>query len=275
MRPSKQPRITSRSTGIFSPKNWLEEGDGLFETSQLNRKIWREHEVVMQQYIAENGTLQFPGSAKDIALLTGLPRASMLLLGYATAMYLKAGIAKAYWGCAESMFSEKVKKYFGHHLLKMADELCFPFRETDKDDVETLRRLILVDARYPLEVNDAQKYVFETNTRNNRIWSDEIFNRLSNLSQRVRSHSAQIDADETNPSFKANFKIDDDGYLVFRTGGHLPPRITYKISSHMNKLGQTDLEDIRALLTPEQNYLRILSNWEKAKKFEDSDQNRK
>jgi len=70
--------------------------------------------------------MQFPKSTGEIALLTGLPRASMLLLGYSAEMYFKAGLTKAYVGCAESMFSRDIKRRFGHNFLLMSKELCFP-----------------------------------------------------------------------------------------------------------------------------------------------------
>ncbi|MEI4194528.1 hypothetical protein [Roseovarius sp. E0-M6] len=264
-------RLSTRSIGQFSPKNWLQEGDGLFASSRKTREVWEEHRRQFSKTVADEGQLRFPERAGDMTLLTGLPRASMLLLGYAVEMYLKAGIAKAYVGCAENMFSRDIRKRFGHHFSLMAEELCFPLSEADRKNLERLKKMVLVDARYPVEVGENETHASAVNNQTSRIWSKDSYDELADLVKRVNQHSRLIDSDENDPANICAFDIDQDGYLAFRVGGRLPPRITYKISSAMRANGEsTTVADIKALFHPEDpRFTRILHYWDHSFIYED------
>ncbi len=265
------PRLSPYSIGQFSSRNWLQEGDGLFASSRKARENWEDHRCQFSKTVANEGGLQFPERADDMALLTGLPRASMLLLGYAAEMYLKAGIAKAYMGCAESMFSRDIRKRFSHDFLLMAKELCFPLSQTDRENLKRLKEMVLVDARYPVGLEENDTFASAVNEQTSRIWSKDSYDELSDLVKRVKKHSILIDNDESNPSFRCAFSIDQDGYLAFRAGGHLPSRITYKISSDMRANSEkTTVSDIKALLHPEDaRVTRILHYWDQSFIYED------
>ena len=102
-------------------------------------------------------------SMSDWNLLTGLPRSSMLLLGYAVEMYLKAGLAKAYKGCSEDMFERDVKGRFGHKLVSLAKEIVFPLKDDDEKNFILLQGMVLADARYPVFVPDGESYADTVN----------------------------------------------------------------------------------------------------------------
>lgn len=119
---SAQNRLSNKSTGQFDPQKWISEGDGLLVSSQKVRELWGSHREEFGKPVRQESKGQRP-TAEDWTLLTGLPRTSMLLLGYAVEMYLKAGIAKAYRGCGNMMFERDVKGRFGHNLDDMAQEL--------------------------------------------------------------------------------------------------------------------------------------------------------
>jgi hypothetical protein len=267
-------RLSPHSIGQFSPKNWFQEGDGLFASSRKTRENWEDHRCQFSKTVADEGRLKLPEGADDMALLTGLPRASMLLLGYATEMYLKAGIVKAYVGCAESMFSRDIRTRFGHDLLLMAKELGFPLSPNDEENLKRLKEMVLVDARYPIEVKENGNFASAVNQQTSRIWSKDSYDELSGLVERVKKHSKLIDKDENNPSFRCGFSIDQDGYLAFRVGGHLPPRITYKISSAMRKISETTtVADIKALLYPgDPSFSRIIEYWDQSFIYEDGNE---
>ena len=86
-------RISKRSAGQFDPNNWLSEGDGLFASAAKTREFWTNHRQTFSQTV-RNRESRKRNCASDWNLLTGLPRASMLLLAYSVEMYLKAGMAK-------------------------------------------------------------------------------------------------------------------------------------------------------------------------------------
>ncbi len=266
---SKQSRLSRKSTGQFDPKKWVDEGDGLLSSSQNIRDTWENHRVAFSQTVKQQNSGQRP-TTNDWSLLTGLPRASMLLLGYAVEMYLKAGIAKAYQSCANKMFERDVKSRFGHKLDDMAKELAFPFESNDQQQFQKLTDMVLIDARYPIFVPEGDTYAEAVNQQTSRIWSKDEYDDLHALVRRVREHVSKIDADSENPTSFHSFNIDDDGYLAFRAGGHLPPRITYRLSAEMRDADHKTASDVKSLLD-ERNHHQILRFWDQAWIYEDGE----
>ena len=262
-------RISNRSVGQFDPKNWFDEGNGLLASSEKIREKWVNHRQAFSQTVQER-KFGDRDSAPDWNLLTGLPRASMLLLGYAVEMYLKAGLAKAYKGCSEEMFARDVKGRFGHKLVSLAKEIDFPLQGDDEQNLILLQGMVLVDARYPVFVPDGASYADTVNKQTGRIWSNENYEAFSELANRIKEHSRSIDKDSSNSAFLRSCNVDDDGYLAFRVGGNLPPRITYCLSSIQKQNCETSLEDIKALLASPR--LKILGHyWERAWIYEDGE----
>ena len=267
MEPSE--RISNRSTGQFDPKNWIAEGDGLLASSTKTREIWTNHRKTFSQTVRRR-KLRNRDSASDWNLLTGLPRASMLLLGYSVEMYLKAGLAKAYYGCSKEMFERDVKDRFGHRLVSLANEIAFPLSDEDERSLDLLKNMVLVDARYPVFVPKGVPYADAVNQQTGRIWGRETFEVLTELANRIKEHSKSIDANSKNPTSRMSFNVDDDGYLAFRVGGDLPPRITYRVSSVQQRDCKTSLDDVKALFgSPRFQQLRYC--WESAWIYEDGE----
>ena len=263
-------RISKRSVGQFDPKNWFDEGDGLLASSAKTREIWTNHRQTFSQTVQERKSGK-RDPLSDWSLLTGLPRASMLLLGYSVEMYLKAGLVNAYYGCSEEMFRRDLKSRFGHKLISLAKEIAFPFKDGDENNLTLLKKMILVDARYPVFVPEGESYADTVNQQTGRIWSSENYEALTELANRVKTHSRTIDADRNNPASCVSVNVDDDGYLAFRVGGNLPPRITYRLSSVQKQNCETSLEDIKALLAEPQ--FQLLRHYrERAFIYEDGEQ---
>ena len=262
-------RITNRSVGQFDPKSWFQEGDGLLASSVKTREIWVDHREMFSRTIQERRS-GGRDRAHDWNLLTGLPRASMLLLGYSVEMYLKAGLAKAYYGCSEEMFQRDIRKRFGHKLVSLAKEIAFPLTHKDKENLNLLKEMIFVDARYPVFVPDGSSYADTVNEQTERVWSSRNFAAFTDLTNRIQHHSRIIDADSSNPASHISVKVDDDGYLAFRVGGNLPPRITYRLSSVQRGNYRTSLDDMKELFQSPK-YQRLRRYWECAWIFEDGE----
>ena len=263
-------RISSRSVGQFDPKNWFDEGDGLLASSAKTREIWTNHRQTFSQTVQERKFGNRDG-ASDWNLLTGLPRASMLLLGYSVEMYLKAGLAKAYKGCSKDMFGRDVKGRFGHKLVSLANEIAFSLQDGDEAHLNLLTDMVLVDARYPVFVPEGTSYADTVNQQTGRIWSSKNFDVFTELANRIKEHSRTIDANSNNPASLMSVNMDDDGYLAFRVGGNLPPRITYRLSSVQKRDCKTSLEDIKALFASPQ-FHRLRYYWERAWIYEDDEE---
>ena len=259
------PRISNRSVGEFNPKDWINEGDGLMASSRKIRKIWDEHRQVFSTIGKGEKTKD------DWDLLTGLPRASMLLLGYSVEMYLKGGLAKAYRGCSEEMFHRDIKKRFRHKLIYLAKEIAFPFEHSDKNNLKQLKDMILFDARYPVFVPESARYSDAVNLQTGRIWNQENFNSFTQLANRIREHSKSVDSTSNNPATYITVNVDEDGYVAFRFGGNLPPRITYRLSSEQKRSGQTSANDVKALIKKFNQSQTVMHYCERAWIYEDGE----
>ena len=240
---------------------WKKEGDGLFASSKKIRDVWKEH----QKHVIENVKLK-KNKANDYDLLKGLPRSSMLILGYSIEMYLKAGIAKLYLGCREEMFERDVKDYFGHNLKKMADELGFPCNSDDQEKLKLLKNIILFDARYPISTskNEIKKYADEVNEQTQRIWHK--YDELKEIVEKVHNYVS-------NPGEGVlfdRFRLDENGYLAYRFGERFPSRITYRLGKNMNSL-----KDVKKYFDdyPNKNHsiLILLKNWDTTNIYEDNE----
>ena len=91
----------------------MKEGNGLFESSKKIHAIWKSNHDFIKNFIHKKN------DKKQWDLLMGLPRSSMLILGYTAEIYFKAGIVKIYAGCKEEMLNRDIKHLFGHNLIKM------------------------------------------------------------------------------------------------------------------------------------------------------------
>ena len=263
------PRISKRSVGEFDPKKWINEGDGLMASSRKVREIWDDH----RQGFSAIGKGQT--TKDDWDRLTGLPRASMLLLGYSVEMYLKGGLTKAYHGCSEEMFQRDIKRRFGHDFISLADEIVFPLENDDENNLKLLQDMVLFDARYPVFVPEGAKYTDAANQQTGRIWNQGNFNSFTQLANRIRTHSKNIDSNSNNPASFSSVNVDEDGYLAFRVGGNLPPRITYRLSSEQKRSGQTSKDDVKALIkgasSSSSKSKIIMHYWEHAWIYEDEE----
>lgn len=179
------------------------------------------------------------------ASLIGFPRASVLLLGYAAEMYLKAGLAKAYVGCSAEMFDRDLKRRYGHQLSSMARDIDFPTLEEHLSDFQLLKQYIVVDARYPVTPQPDQDFLNATNSRTSVVWSRRRFAALCRLVRTVKDHVTQIDRDEQNPRSGNRIDWGDDGYLAWRSGGHLWQRLTFKTPKEIEVNKVEDLEIVR------------------------------
>jgi hypothetical protein len=243
-------RIGHQSIGIFSASAWLEEGDGLLVSARSTRATW------LRKRRAFPRRIETPGASSHLwSELTGLPRASVLLLGYSVEMYLKAGLVKAYNGCREEMFSSDVKK-FGHDLKKLASEIDLPDANKSAADFKLLQSLIVEGARYPITPKDVKDFNIVVGQNAARMWSAAEFHRLCALSKRVRTHASQIDCDENNPVHLSYGNIGDTGYWVFRIGGHLSPRVTYRPN--------IDLQDVKKYVERDPAF-RAFTKWDDCK----------
>lgn len=234
-------------------------------SSRKIREIWDDH----RQGFSAIGKGQI--TKDDWDFFTGLPRASMLLLGYSVEMYLKGGLTNAYHGCSEEMFQRDIRRRFSHDFISLADEIAFPLENEDEKNLKLLQNMVLFDARYPVFVPEGTAYSDAVNQQTGRIWNQGNFNSFTQLANRIRTHSKSIDSTSSNPASFISVNVDEDGYVAFRAGGNLPPRITYRLSSKQKRSGQTSVNDVKALIKKFNKSRIIMSYWDRAWIYEDEE----
>ncbi len=267
--PGPKPRVrvlTYRSEGQFAATAWIKEGDHLLVSAKAMRATWvvKRRKLTRALTPASNWTPR----GKTWAELEGLPKASVLLLGYALEMYLKAGLTKLYAGCPEPLFDRDVRLNYGHDFKKLAKAVAFNASAQDKSDLKTLRDMVLFGARYPIKPVEHATVIRLQAERMVVMWSKSEFTRLRHLVLRVRTHVSAIDMDSRDPMSVASIKVDDDGYVVYRTGGGLPARVTYRYSSTQRASGEDNLDSLRTMADAGELLLLALI-WHQAEFYED------
>lgn len=160
-------------------------------------------------------------------MLTGYPTASMLLVGYAVEMYLKAGLAKWLQGCSEKSHKAAVLQY-GHKYRELANDLEIPELVAPRRLLEFLETAVRAEARYPAEPAETETPVEAINRRTSRMWSRKSFGELRTIARGLRGRVQRMNGDSKNPAEHGTANLRAGGYLVFRIGGHLPSRVTFR-----------------------------------------------
>jgi hypothetical protein len=264
--PTIGPLIQYRSEGIFDHREWMKEGDGLLASARILRAAWLLKRRAFRQQL--NTSKRPPDFGKSVILLEGLPKSSMLLLGYAAEMYLKCGLVRIYNHCPEPLFQRDVRKRFGHDLVGLAEEVEFPASSKVREQLRLLRAFIEDEARYPITPHQEVRYITLWNRRAANTQNDRSFREYCRLVRKIDRHVSRIDQDETNPAVFMGVRIGADGFVTLRFGGNLSPRVTYRPSTLLSERGKTTPEDIKALLNDGQHDI-LVHYWDKAVILED------
>lgn len=237
----------TRSFGTYDPAEWLTEGRGLYISARTLRAQWAQ----LRRNFRKKCRLR-PEIEPDRLLLTkltGIPRASMLLLAYSAEMYLKSGLVKNLTKCSPGLINREIR-LLGHQLDKISFEINLSMNAKELDYIRVLANL-LVDGRYPLEPSTKDgwesnnEYIDKINLRTSRTWSKNQFAELCGMVQKIRHHVEKIDSDRTNPSSVRHVSLENNGYITLRHGGNLRPRVTFRGSD--DRSTEPTADEIRAI----------------------------
>ncbi|ELL1153983.1 hypothetical protein FA375_24590 [Pseudomonas aeruginosa] len=224
-------RLTSKSVGEFDPKDWQSEGHSLLLASRALRAQW----LVQRRKLIDWPDQISPANSGRLIHLTNidkaLPKSSVLLMGYAIEMYLKASLARRMSGCAEELFSHLSRKKFGHSYLKLAKFIEFPYTDVDQKHFQYLESAVISDARYPLSLKQGENYIDKCNSSRKKNTDRSEYRQYCDLARRLSQYATKIGGTRTSTVFTEGFTIDNDGYLSLRAGGGVSTRITFKLSS--------------------------------------------
>lgn len=263
--------VGTHGFGTFDAAAWIAEGDGLRTSADAMRELWHARRAAFKTALETSGGKIRPVIARDRTAITGMPRAAVLLLAYAVEMYLKVGVVKAFAGCSEASL-DKCLRSFGHRYEDIAKEIEFSPNAGDAEHFEALGRMVTTGARYPVAVaaGTAPRYVDRAALQNARtfpIRSEDNFAKWLDLAARLHAHAQQIDQDPACPAHFGSRQIDSDGWIAWRRGGHLSPRITWKPSSEQRK-GKTGRVELHAMMKREAGlFLVPLHDWSRSRVF--------
>jgi hypothetical protein len=168
------------------------------------------------------------------------------------------------------MFERDVKRRFSHNLNELVKEIAFHVSDREKNDLTILSEMIRFGARYPIKERIDGSYITQKNERLWQAWNRSEFTRMSRLALRIKSRALLIDADSRDAAHYEWHQLDSDGYLAYRSGGHLPPRITYRLSSEQRAADETKLSDVRKVVEDEALYLPY-RDWDRSLILEDTE----
>jgi hypothetical protein len=123
-----------------------------------------------------------------------------------------------------------------------------PLNEDELGRLDALSKWIVDDARYPVTPRGEANHAEQWNRLIQEFWDDTRFTGLLSLYEKVHSWVSALDASEQDPKVLQKWDIDDDGYIVYRIGGMLHPRIIVRYSSRQRKRGDNSKESLRALM---------------------------
>ena len=237
----------------YDKSSWLKEADRHLMSAKLLRSIRKRRRSRFRNSADRSDRMG------HILAMDATVHSSMLLIGYAVELFLKAGLTQLYVGCSKSLFQKQVKRY-GHDLVKLAESIELPSLPQNCARLKQLEKIIRSEGRYPCFTNNRTEAMEFQNQRARRFWSDDKFKDFCNLATLIREHVSHIDQ-----AIYINRRIDQDGYFAFRCVGNLSPRVTVKFSSVQKANGSNNQKALKRFIL--ENLLNphlILQYWETA-----------
>ena len=97
-----------------------------------------------------------------------------------------------------------------------------------------------------LTPRDENSYNEQWNGLIREFWDDAKFAKWLALYKKIRLHVSGLDASSDDPTIWRKWEVDDDGYVIYRIGGTLGPRITVHYSSVQKDNGDDSRESLKA-----------------------------
>lgn len=233
---SKQSRvlklISRDSVGVYRSREWMDKGDALLASSRSLRLSWTLNQRKLKRALINLHLI----TDKDRHLFSTdkhLLGPSLMLLGYAAEMYLKAGLATVLHGCSERLFKFLSSREYGHNLQRIAQSIYFDLDKESSADLVELKNFIESEGRYPIEADDRNDLIEQSNSLRLRSSNKRYYRRLCRLVERIARHSADLGGNRRTPASTGTWQYDDDGYISLWSKAGLPPRITYRLSPEL------------------------------------------
>ena len=232
-------RLSKTSVGEFNPSEWKSEGNSLLLSSRLLRARWLLNRRELLKRLRDKANFSnvqtIHADLRLIEIDKSLFKSSILLVGYAVEMFLKAGLARAVVGCEEEIFTFLSRKKFGHDYVSLANFLKYPLTDQSRQDLNALSAAVQRDARYPISLGEGDNYIDQINKRRQRLSDGSNYKRYCALANDIAAYAVKLAGTQANPLSTGSYQVDDDGYIAYLRGGPLTSRISFKLSSRLKK----------------------------------------
>ncbi len=127
-----------------------------------------------------------------------------------------------------------------------------------------LEETIRYEARYPPFADNEKDATKRRNVRATNLWGDKDFDRRVIPVSDIRNHVAKLDQDADDPGITCSVGLDSDGYLAFRSGGHLKPRMTVKFSSLRRRNRQNNKRALKSFIRKRATNPMVMHHWDRS-----------
>ncbi len=238
--------------GIYNKKNWISEADNHFFSSTALRKLFSttKQEINPQLKTFFRTTNSESDGVKVNSMIKeseAAAKSSILLIGYAIELYLKAGLVRIYQNMPRADFDKTIKNH-GHNLVDISSLLGIRLSKNENKALERIKKLILDEARYPLTPSGPDSFHEKSNRISSEVWGENSYNTWKSLAQKIKEYVSQIDCSKADPVHTCALNIDSDGYCLFHIGGTLQPYVTVKYSSNQVKDKKDNIKHLLELV---------------------------
>lgn len=225
-----------KERGSFNSAAWRKEAKIHFDSSQKLRELAMGHRKdALRYYEAEGITHLAIGQAIDQS--HAMAKSSLLLLGYALEMGLKAGVVALFRGLPRKYLESALKSRFNHNLQAIARFVELPLGAGDLAVLSKMSDLVVAGARYPISPTDDRSYLREFNNLGATIRSDDFYDSGVTLYENIIAHAETVRGTEKDHVSHGALRIDDDGVVSYRIGGGTSNRLLVAYSSEQKREG--------------------------------------
>lgn len=247
----ESPLKSSGENGIFNKYDWIKEADSKLISAKLLRESaynkqcefdsFKKLKVEMGERLTSKEVFDF------LTVKVSANKSSVLMLGYSIELLLKSGVVSLLINAPKNLLDKKVRSY-SHNLLDVALDLDVKLSDKERDLLEILSSYIIRETRYPVIPNSQNDYCAKVNKITNFISDENQFSLGVKFFERLRKFIKDIDGTSDNVKFHTRMKMEENGYIIFRVGGKLPPVFIIKFCQSQIDAGVDSLETVNSLL---------------------------
>ncbi|MFB2652800.1 hypothetical protein [Shewanella seohaensis] len=245
------PLKSSGEKGVFNKYDWVREADNKLISAKLLKESAAKKRIEFERLKSDKEKQKERPNSKEVFeilnVVESTNKSSILLLGYALELLLKSGVVSLLIYAPKALLEKKVKAY-SHNLLEIALDLHIELSKEEHDLLETLSSYIIRETRYPVTPESLDDYCSKTNDITSFVSNYKNFELGLSLYKKLRELIDSIDGTPEDIKFHTRMEMEENGYVIFRIGGRLPPVFIIKYCQTQVDSETAALSTVRDLL---------------------------